>query len=86
MFEKPPDDGKVDLRELHRLYILYTEELGKERGRIYPIRELESFTAWWGELSPRSRQVCEKNYRAGYANVIATQRAQIQSMLAAEAV
>ncbi len=83
--EERPDDGKEDLRELHQLYALYTEELGKERGRNYPIRGLESFTAWWNQLSPQSRQVCEQNYRAGYAGTVATQRAQIQSILAAEA-
>lgn len=86
----PPMNGDIyneipangDLWELYRLYATYRRELGHDRDLDYPTRDFEGFKKWWNQLSPASRRMCERNYRLGYANVLVTERAKIQAMLA----
>jgi hypothetical protein len=70
------------LRELHRLYLEFMAEFRGGRRLDYPGRDYAGFAAWWRRLDPAVRQICENDFRKGYAKVLAESEGQVAAVLA----
>jgi hypothetical protein len=74
-----PADG---LHDLYLLYVQFMADFGQERGCAYPWRDYPDFAAWWRELPAAARQRWERDFRRGYAAVVAEGERRVAAALA----
>jgi hypothetical protein len=74
-------EGAQAAQELYRLYREFMADSARERGHDYPWREYADFAAWWQRLPPAVRQHLERDFRRGYAAVVADGERQVAAAL-----
>ena len=71
-----PEGGEEDLRGLHACYIQYLQDMRRASSKgmqhyLLPREDFNDFAAWWSGLSAEVQAMFTRDFRKGYARVVA---------------
>jgi hypothetical protein len=81
--QQPSGEDTQALHELHQLSLHFLHRIDPKGELQYgSMAEFPRFVAWWRQLPPAVRQSCERDFRKGYAEVVAESERQVAAVLA----
>jgi hypothetical protein len=79
---RPAGSADASMSELHRLFLEFTAEFDRARGRASPWQDYTTFVTWWQGLDPAIRRACERDFRKGFAAAVAEGEREVADILA----